>query len=81
MYPRRRQRSPWPARILVGLVVLIVGLWFGGHPSWLPSPLRSAFVAQSSNDKLINQVLGLIENDYYRKVPRSQLVNKGLAAA
>jgi carboxyl-terminal processing protease len=81
MYPRRRQRSPWLARILVGLVVLLVGLWFGGHPSWLPGPVRNTFVAQSSNDKLINQVLGLIQNDYYRKVPRSQLVNKGLAAA
>jgi carboxyl-terminal processing protease len=81
MYPRRRQRSPWLPRILVGLVVLLVGLWFGGHPSWLPGPVRNAFVAQSNNDKLINQVLGLIQNDYYRKVPRSQLVNKGLAAA
>ncbi|HEX4009115.1 MAG TPA: S41 family peptidase [Solirubrobacteraceae bacterium] len=81
MYARRRQRSPWLPRILVGLVVLLVGLWFGGHPSWLPGPVRNTFVAQSNNDKLINQVLGLIQNDYYRKVPRSQLVNKGLAAA
>ncbi len=77
----RRQRSPRSVRVLLGVVVLLIGVWFGGHPSWLPGPIRSAFVSQSSNDKLINQVLGLIQNDYYRKVNRSDLVNKGLAAA
>jgi carboxyl-terminal processing protease len=77
----RRQRSSWLPRIAAGLVVLVIGLWFGGHPSWLPSPLRSVFVSQSSNDKLVNQVLGLLSSDYYRKVNRSQLVNQGLIAA
>jgi carboxyl-terminal processing protease len=67
--------------VLLGVIVLFVGVWFGGHPSWLPGPVRSAFVSQSNDDKLINQVLGLIEKDYYRKVDRSDLVNKGLAAA
>jgi carboxyl-terminal processing protease len=80
MYSRRR-RSPWVARVLVGVVILLVGVWFGGHASWLPKPVRSVFVAQNNNDKLVNQVLGLIQNDYYRKVDRSQLINKGLAAA
>ena len=61
--------------------MLLVGVWFGGHPSWLPGPIRSAFVSQNSDDKLVNQVLGLIQNDYYRKVPRSQLIDKGLQAA
>jgi carboxyl-terminal processing protease len=68
-------------RVLLGVIVLLVGVWFGGHPSWLPGPVRSAFVAQNGDDKVINQVLGLIEKDYYRKVDRSDLVNKGLAAA
>ena len=67
--------------VLLGVIVLLVGVWFGGHPSWLPGPIRSAFVSQSSNDKLINQVLGLIQTDYYRKVDRSDLVNKSLGAA
>jgi carboxyl-terminal processing protease len=66
--------------VLLGVIVLLIGLWFGGHPSWLPGPIRSAFVSQSSNDKLINQVLGLIQSDYYRKIDRSDLVNKGLDA-
>jgi carboxyl-terminal processing protease len=77
----RRQRSPWFVKVLLGVVVLLVGVWFGGHPSWLPGPVRGAFVAQDNNDKLVNQVLGLIQNDYYRKVSRSDLVDKGLQAA
>jgi carboxyl-terminal processing protease len=76
----RRQRSPRWVVVLLGVIVLLIGVWFGGHPSWLPGPIRSAFVSQSNNDKLINQVLGLIQNDYYRKVDRSDLVNKGLDA-
>ncbi len=79
MYSRRK-RSAWPWA-LVAVIVLLVGVWFGGHPSWLPGPIRSAFVSQSQNDRLINRVLGMLSKDYYRKVDRSQLVNKGLAAA
>ena len=67
--------------MLAGVLALIVGLWFGGHPSWLPGPLRSVFVQQNSNDQIVNDVLGLLQRDYYRKLNRSQLVNKGLAAA
>jgi carboxyl-terminal processing protease len=80
MYTRRQRSSRLP-RVLLGVVVLLVGLWFGGHPSWLPGPVRSVFVSGNSNDKLVNQVLGLIQHDYYRKVDRSQLIDKGLQAA
>ncbi|MGI8714807.1 MAG: S41 family peptidase [Solirubrobacteraceae bacterium] len=77
-----RSRTPRvAAAILAAVIMLVIGLWFGGHPSWLPGPLRSAFVSQSSSDKLVNQVLGLLSNDYYRKVDRTQLVNQGLTAA
>ena len=57
---------------------MLVGIWIGGHPSWLPSPLRSAFVDKSDNP-LVNQVLNMLQSDYYRPLNRSQLVNKGLA--
>jgi carboxyl-terminal processing protease len=80
MYPQRK-RSPWCPRLLVGVVVLLVGVWLGGHPGWLPGPVRSAFVSQSGNDKLVNQVLGLLSKDYYRKIDRPQLIDKGLQAA
>ena len=58
--------------------MLLIGIWLGGHPSWLPSPLRGAFVDRN-DDPLVNQVLSLLERDYYRPLNRSQLVNKGLA--
>ncbi len=77
----RRQRPRWIPTVAVGLVVLVVGLWFGGHPTWLPGAVRSVFVSRPSKDRLINQVLGLLQNDYYRPVNRAGLVNSGLQAA
>ena len=72
-------------RVTGVLLLLAVGLWFGGHPSWLPSSLRSVFVSQSANEKLANQVLGLIAKDYYRPVNLQALedtaTNQGLEAA
>ena len=81
MYAPRSRRPRVAALVLAAIVVLAVGLWFGGHPSWLPGPLRSAFTSQSSSEKLVNQVIGLLSKDYYRKIDRADLVNKGLAAA
>jgi carboxyl-terminal processing protease len=83
MFPTA-SRSRTPRNIALGLaalVLLVVGLWFGGHPSWLPSPLRSVFVSQSANEKLENQVFGLLSKDYYRPLNRTTLVNDGLAGA
>ncbi|HTU29613.1 MAG TPA: S41 family peptidase [Solirubrobacteraceae bacterium] len=77
--PRRTLRN-----LLLGagaLLLLVIGLWFGGHPSWLPSPLRSAFVSESKTQRLENQVYGLLTRDYYRKLSRTTLVNDGLAGA
>jgi carboxyl-terminal processing protease len=78
----RRSRSPRIVALVgVAVLALIVGLWLGGHPSWLPAPVRSAFVSENANDRILNEVLGLLQRDYYRKVDRNQLINKGLAAA
>jgi carboxyl-terminal processing protease len=78
--PNRPSRTPRVLRLIaLGLVVLIVGVWVGGHASWLPSPLRSGVVADSQA-RLVHQVLDDIQGDYFRKVNRTQLVNSGLAA-
>jgi carboxyl-terminal processing protease len=78
MAARRSRRPRIAVWVLTGLIVLLVGIWLGGHPSWLPSPLRSAFV-DKADDPLVNQVIDLLQRDYYRPLNRSQLVNKGLA--
>jgi carboxyl-terminal processing protease len=68
------------AQIVAALLVLVLGIWIGGHPSWLPSPLRSAFVDERDG-RLVHEALDLLARDYYRPVNRGQLINRGLAAA
>lgn len=77
----RGSRSPRITSYAVAAVlVLLLGIWLGGHPSWLPSPLRSAFV-DDGNSGLVNEALSVLSKDYYRPINRASLVNKGLAGA
>jgi carboxyl-terminal processing protease len=78
MRSRRAQRR-WPLLVAGGLILLVAGIWLGGHPSWIPSSIRSAFVDDSSG-RIVNEELSLISRDYYRPVNRGQLLGKGLAA-
>jgi carboxyl-terminal processing protease len=78
MASRRSRRPRIITRALVGVIVLLIGIWLGGHPGWMPSPVRNAFVNQGP-DPLVNQVLNLLQRDYYRPLNRTDLVNHGLA--
>jgi carboxyl-terminal processing protease len=62
------------------LVTLLIGVWLGGHPSWIPSGVRGTFVDQGGT-KLVQEVLDDLSNEYYRPVDRNHLINKGLEAA
>src|SRR3954451_22086141 len=75
--PKRTPRTA--VTVVLVVVVFVLGLWIGGHPSWLPSSLRSAF-DDTSSTPLVNRVLNTIGQDYYRRVGRSELINKGLVA-
>jgi carboxyl-terminal processing protease len=75
-----RSRRIWPFALAV-VVILVVGVWLGGHGSWIPSSIRGAFVSQSSDEQQTQAVLGLISKDYYRKVDTQQLLNQGLVGA
>jgi carboxyl-terminal processing protease len=68
------------AYVVAAVVVLLLGIWLGGHPSWLPSPLRSTFV-DDRNGRLVDEALSVLSREYYRPINKSQLVNKGLTAA
>jgi carboxyl-terminal processing protease len=80
---RRPRRSPlrqWASAAVIVLVILLVGVWLGGHSGWIPSGLRSTFTDDSSG-QLTQDVLNLIKHDYYRPVNTTQLANQGIAAA
>jgi carboxyl-terminal processing protease len=39
------------------------------------------FVRSNSQDRIVDDVLGLLQREYYRPINRNELINKGLAAA
>lgn len=78
------RRSPRTLPALLGalgaIVVLLLGIWLGGHPSDLPGPLRDAFVA-SDDTRLMHEAVDTIDQIYYRKVNTADLVNRGIEGA
>ena len=59
---------------LVGM--LCAGIWLGGHPAKMPSVLRDAFVDSSAG--LTAEATGLIQDNYFRPVPRGELTDSSL---
>jgi carboxyl-terminal processing protease len=59
-------------------VLLVVGIWLGGHPEDLPGFARSAFV-KDHETQVIDQAIDRIAKDYYRPVGKSQLANASIA--
>jgi carboxyl-terminal processing protease len=58
------------------LATLAAGMYLGGHPASLPGFLQDAFVDESAS--LSAQATNVIEDNFYRKVPRSQLEDSSL---
>jgi carboxyl-terminal processing protease len=67
------------AGVVVAMAVLLVGVWLGGHPSSLPSPLRGSFFESRRNQTVTEQALNILTTRYYRPLSRSSLVDVGLA--
>ena len=67
-------------KLLGVLVVLAVGIWWGGHPGDLPGFLRSAFVS-NPHDTVISEALSDIQHDYFHPVSRTGLINGSIAGA
>jgi carboxyl-terminal processing protease len=79
--PSSGDRQLRRAALIAGAIaVLLVGILIGGHPSWLPAPLRSAFVADDGT-AVVRQAFDLLARDYYRPLSRQQLANQSLAGA
>jgi carboxyl-terminal processing protease len=76
--PRRRTLIPLAAVLLA--IVLVAGLWLGGHPEHLPSFVRNQFVADHQT-RVVDEAIRRIARDYYRPIPADKLSNASIAGA
>jgi len=60
--------------------VLAGGIWLGGHPRWLLSPVADVLVGNEDR-RVANEALDTIQDKYYREVPRGQLSDAAIAGA
>lgn len=59
------------AAISGALLLLLLGVWWGGHPESLPGPLREAFV---DDDRALRaELVDSIQDSFYRPVKRSEI--------
>jgi carboxyl-terminal processing protease len=75
----RKLRRPRPLTVVLALlapVLLVAGIWLGGHPQHLPGFARD--VLGDDETTLVAQALDLVGDDYVRKVPREDLANAAI---
>jgi carboxyl-terminal processing protease len=60
------------------VVALCVGLLLGGHPSWLPGPLRDVFVDDTVTTR--EQIIDDVQSNFYKPVKKSALEQASLKA-
>ena len=59
-------------------LMLVAGLWWGGHPADLPGFLRRAFV-EDQQTRVVDEAIERISKDYYRPIPASKLSNASIS--
>jgi carboxyl-terminal processing protease len=75
--PQVRQLLTTTLAVLLMPVLLLVGLWLGGHPEDLPGFLRSAFVANPQT-QVVDEAIQRIASDYYRPISTGKLDNASI---
>jgi carboxyl-terminal processing protease len=76
---RRSSSFPLLALLCALVPVLALGVYLGGHPRLLPYPVQALLVDEEV--RTTEEALETIEDDYYRRVGRSRLLNEALAGA
>lgn len=59
-------------------VLLVLGVWLGGHPSDLPGFARKALVAENGS-QVVGEAIERINRDYYRPVSKQNLSSSSIA--
>src|SRR5439155_711883 len=75
-HPRPRQPLVVALGVLAPLL-LVLGIWLGGHPDRLPGPVRDALVGDS-DARTVDRALDEVHGEYYRPLPRGALVDAAL---
>jgi len=62
-------------------ILLVLGVWVGGHPEDLPKFARGSTFEANHQTQVVDEALSRIASDYYRPIPKSQLANTSIAGA
>ncbi len=79
--PSSSQRKPplsTALGVLVPVLLLLLGLWLGGHPEDLPGFVRKAFVAEARS-AVVQEAIERVADDYYRPISKDELDNTSIS--
>jgi carboxyl-terminal processing protease len=62
-------------------ILLVVGIWLGGHPEDLPGFARGSTFEKNHQTQVVDEALARISSDYYRPIGKSQLANSSISGA
>lgn len=75
------RRQPLTALLaLLAPFLLLLGIWFGGHPRELPGFMRRIFVAHHETE-VVDVAIDRITHGYYRRVSKSELAGAAITGA
>jgi carboxyl-terminal processing protease len=74
---RKRQTLTFALAALLP-IVLVIGVWLGGHPEDLPAFARSGLVVHA-NTLVVGEAIDHISHDYYRPISTSRLSDASIS--
>lgn len=76
------RRPPKLSIVLAALlpIMLVAGIWLGGHPRWLPGPVADALLGKGGA-RVVSEGLDVVKDRYYRSLDAATLANSALDGA